>query len=153
LDISSNSKLNKTYRELEDSVLSQEVPFDMVVHRGQTDGSFMAEQLRSGNLKPGSTVHQKSFTSTSIDEGVSEVFGRNTTIDYMLPKGSRAAYLNASDTSVYANENEMLLPANAVWKVKAVQKPTRTRKGRVLMELVEQRDLDGNVVWSRNEGE
>jgi hypothetical protein len=153
LDISSNSKLNKTYRELEDSVLSQEVPFDMVVHRGQTDGSFMAEQLRSGNLKPGSTVHQKSFTSTSIDEGVSEIFGRNTTIDYMLPKGSRAAYLNASDTSVYENENEMLLPANAIWKVKAVQKPTRTRKGRVLMELVEQRDLDGNVVWSRNEGE
>jgi len=75
------------------------------------------EQKRVSQLKPGETFTDKGFTSTTIDARQLDNFNKDVVLRFILPKGTKAIYLNAGKLSVEPNERELLLNRNQTYKV------------------------------------
>lgn len=150
-DISGNAQLNANLRngkpltseaashakEL-DSLLSQsKLEHDTMLYRGiapsNPQAKIFAEQIKNGQMKPGSVLSDKGYASTTLDGGMANgKFAEDGGVVFKIkaPKGSDGLYLNtASDKFVggrydgeFRDEKEVLLPRNSQYKIGKIEK-------------------------------
>lgn len=131
-------------RKMQALVLSSKAPIDMTVTRAA--GAAHPLYKWAQNIQVGDAFASKGFDSTSLNPLIRDAY-RDVTINMRIPKGSRGIAMNAVlENASYSGEQEWLLPANTTWAV--VGRETEgVVKLKVTLELVEQRDFDGNVIW------
>lgn len=120
---------------MDDALQSAALPNDVRTYRGLT-GDY-ADKI--GNLKPGATFRDANFTSTTLNDGMAEIYTRTpidggeadkrrTIVEYDLPKGHRAAY---TSTKEYQGQAEVVLPRDQKLRVTGVETVDGVRRVRV----------------------
>lgn len=140
----SNTTINHL-RHLQDAVSSHSAPFDIVTTRSQNMSHPLYELMNNAEI--GSTYTSLGYDSSQLDTS-NNWSGGDIRVDYLVPKGAKGVYLNGINDyySEYPKEIEWLHPANSSWTIIAKTKDDDGRI-RVALELVDQRDFDGNVIY------
>lgn len=119
-----------------DSVLdSSKLEHDTTLYRGMAGTNpqtkIFEEQIRTGQLKPGSVLSDKGYASTTLSGSIAQdkfAEGGGVVFKIKAPKGSNGLYMNsASDKFVggrydgeFRDEMEVLLPRNSQYKVNKI---------------------------------
>jgi hypothetical protein len=75
---------------------------------------MVANAIKKGKLRVGSTITDKGFVSTSLNNP----FSGNVRMKINVPKGTPAIYINGS--TKYTGEEEVLLPRDLPMRVKSI---------------------------------
>jgi hypothetical protein len=106
--------------------------------------ALAAQQAQAANV--GDPYVSNGFDSSALDPNTS-IFGNNVQIRMRIPKGAHGAYINSVfPDNMLADEMEFLLPANSSWVVTGKQ-TLPSGKLELTVDLIDQRTLDGTVVW------
>jgi hypothetical protein len=90
------------------------VPINLIAVRSQSSSHplyALAKQLNVGD-----SYVAKGFDSASVNTNNSWG-GGSVKVVYRVPKGAQGIYLNANHATGLSNEQELLFPRNAAWKV------------------------------------
>jgi hypothetical protein len=131
------------YAAMQDIITSLRSPIDMTVTRAARMGHPLYAWAKAADV--GGAYVSKGFDSSSYNPNV-EVSGNDVQIRMRVPKGSRGAALNAIFPNNYTTEQEWLFPANSSWVVTG-KTVGPGNKIEIIVDLIDQRDFDGNVVW------
>jgi hypothetical protein len=130
------------YQPMQDVLLSLKSPIDMTVTRALPSYHPMMAWAQAVDV--GTTYVGMGFDSTSYNPDV-VVNGQSLQLRMRVPAGSRGAMLNAIYPNNYTQEQEWLMPANSRWVVTG--KEMIDGKLQVYMDLIDQRNLDGSLVY------
>lgn len=116
--------VKSTVGPLENALLRARTAEPVIAYRGIRDVRDIGIDLKT--LKKGSTFSEPAPASTSLKRETAETFLEDGTLPAILkihvPKGSKAAYLNAGELSVVAQERELLIaPGAAKYKVRKIE--------------------------------
>lgn len=123
---------------------SSVAPFDMTVTRKANADHPL--YTWADNITVGGAYTSQGFDSSSFRSDVVS-FGGNVIVSMRVPGGSHGIHMNAVfPDSKYHPEQEWLLPANSSW---VVTEKTTDDNGiiHITVDLVDQRDFSGKVVW------
>jgi hypothetical protein len=132
--------------ELQALALSAVSPIDMTVTRAAS--SLHPLYAWAQSVSVGSPYVNLGFDSSSLNPDFA-ITGNDVQIRMNIPKGSRGLNMNAvlpTSPSSIQNEQEWLIPANGSWVVTG---KTLLPNGKleITVNLVDQRDFAGNVIW------
>jgi 2'-5' RNA ligase len=107
-----DGEMKKNIDLLDKAIGRNMLPHDTIVWRG-VDSETVYDIF-----KPGTTLEDAGFMSTSISKGVAGGFG-DTLIQMRVPRGTPGLYVDATDTAT--GENELLLPRGLHMKVISIK--------------------------------
>jgi hypothetical protein len=120
-------------------------PFDMTVTRGAVQESPLYRWAESVGV--GAAYINQGFDSSSINPEIGLMHGTDITMRMRIPAGARGAALNAMGGKPrFRDEQEWLIPANGTWVVSG-KTVDADGKIEITVDLVDQRDFSGNVIW------
>jgi len=82
----------------------------------------------------GTVINDAGFTSTSVNHDSAKNFRGNIMYEIRVPKSSRGAYIKTE--SNFPPEDEFLLGRGYSFRIKEAKRPTRTRLGKVILEVI-----------------
>jgi hypothetical protein len=110
-------------RQLDAALRKAVTPDPITVYRGIGDTHAAVFDL--AKLRPGDTIAEKGFTSTSLSRKLAadQFAGPDgAMLEIRIPKGSHGGYVNATGLSRVEEEREFVLPLNAArYKVRSVE--------------------------------
>lgn len=124
--------LSKSVERIDEAIGKFATPDEMTVYRGAGRKEW-ATGLENGEIKAGSVIRDKAYSSTSLSEKVASQaeFGP-VVLKIKLPKGTNAAPLMDKKVSVFGNDQqELLLPRDSGFKVTKITKD----EGRTIVDV------------------
>jgi len=150
-DISGNADLNRSLRtgsplsaegqkhakQLDGLLNNSKLEHDTMVYRGiapsNPQAKIFAEQIKSGQMKPGAILTDKGYASTTLDSKIANgKFAEDGGVVFKIkaPKGSNGLYLNSASDKFqgsrydgeFRDEKEVVLPRNSQYKVGNIEK-------------------------------
>jgi hypothetical protein len=116
------SKLDNVFKNVPDTI------DNIITWRSPSKGEVtrLLSQIESKKLEDlvGQTIIRKSFTSTSRDEKIVNMFHGNPDIifEIKIPKGSKAISVESASNEDFSNVKEVLLDRGQTWKIEKVSK-------------------------------
>lgn len=98
------------------------IPDDVVTWRGAGRGSIFDRIGGIDAIKPGLRFKEGAYSSTSVDRRVSERFGKKILMQVLVPKGTKAAYLEPMSQRL---EGELMLQRGLEYVVNGVRSGKR----------------------------
>lgn len=127
----------KHSKELDTLLNDSKLDHDTMVYRGiapsNPQARIFAEQIKSGQMKPGAVLTDKGYASTTLDSNIANgKFAEDGGVVFKIkaPKGSDGLYMNAASDKFtgkrydgeFRDEKEVLLPRNSQYKVGKIEK-------------------------------
>ena len=108
------------YSSLRYSIFSEEKPgeWEVVIEYNQVENLYFVYGTLDWNSLVGKTFEDRAFVSTSVESKTA--FGGGVRWEINAPKGSKEGMVTAS--SMFPNENELLLPRNSKFLIKGIDK-------------------------------